>query len=91
MALIISKVFGFIKIKYGLLVSIIACKLRASLSTKLIKESNSPFCKISEIVAKFSFACWNLWVANGWLCIKSCPTVLLTCFSPLSTNKIASW
>jgi hypothetical protein len=48
-ALMISKVFGFIKMKYGIEVIIMACRVNASLSTTLINSSKFPLSKSQSV------------------------------------------
>jgi hypothetical protein len=47
-ALMISKVFGF-KMKYGIEVIIMACRVNASLSTTLINSSKFPLSKSQSV------------------------------------------
>jgi hypothetical protein len=49
-ALMISKVFGFIKMKYGIEVIIMACRVNASLSTTLINSSKFPLSNRNQLV-----------------------------------------
>jgi hypothetical protein len=44
-----SKVFGFIKMKYGIEVIIMACRVNASLSTTLINSSKFRFQKSQSV------------------------------------------
>jgi hypothetical protein len=43
------KVFGFIKMKYGIEVIIMACRVNASLSTTLINSSKFPLSKSQSV------------------------------------------
>jgi hypothetical protein len=49
----ICKVFGFIKMKYGIEVIIIACRVNASLSTTLINRLNFRFQKSQSVGLDF--------------------------------------
>jgi hypothetical protein len=68
--LMISKVFGFIKMKYGIEVIIMACRVNASLSTTLINSSKFPLSKSQSVGLDYR-ALGQIAFGIGMACIKS--------------------
>jgi hypothetical protein len=64
------KVFGFIKMKYGIEVIIMACRVNASLSTTLINSSKFPLSKSQSVGLDYR-ALGQIAFRHRDVCIKS--------------------